>query len=255
LTCIFQVFTFVPSNGVTFDVNKATWNQKTGYRDQQVATYIYGAGTDIIYSFTCPTGGKLINYELTASNGEANIQWYSPSGEGMWLEVAIPPAAGAGSKSIDIPLKDQCQLFEARPNVGQGSIQYGEVSWSSSTQTVSMLVGFVMPDTDYTGRTCVLKLVNPISATGSKSFALFEFIPYAGEVLFKSWMATWNRKTGYRNRQLATYKVGDNKAVYSFPCPKPKSGINYDVVPTGGDVSIKWDTSATPYGGFKLEVL
>ncbi|KAA8893820.1 hypothetical protein FN846DRAFT_895646 [Sphaerosporella brunnea] len=256
----FSIFNFVPSNGVTFDASKATWNQRTGHRDQQAATYTHGAGTDIIYSFTCPSGGKYLNYELAASRGEVNIQWYSPHGEGMWLEVVIPPNTPVkpptGSKPVaTIPIKDQVQLFEARPDAGQGSAQFGEVSWSSSKESVSTLVGFVMPDTDYTGRTCALKLFNPTAATGSKSFALFEFIPYGGEVIFKSWLATWNSKTGYRKRELATYKVGGDKPIYSFPCPKPKTGISYDLVPIGGEVSIKWDSSLKKTSGFQIEVL
>jgi hypothetical protein len=255
----FSVFEFVPSNGVTFDVTKATWNQRTGYRDRQLAIYTYEEGRDIVYSFTCPTGGKLLNYELTASNGEVNIRWNVPRGEGLWLEVVVPPATPLSAppvpKPIVIPLKDQCPLYEATANTGKGSMQFGEVSNSARNQMVSTLVGWVMPAEDYTGRTCTLRFSNPTTATGSKSFAVFDFIPYGNEVIFKSWLATWNSKTGYRNLERTIYKVGDDKKpVYSFLCPGPGKGVNFDLVPTGGDVSIKWNTQGTPAGGPRLEV-
>jgi hypothetical protein len=251
----FSVFSFVPTNGYSFDVNTASWNHKTGYRDQQLATYKYGGSTgDLVYSFTCPSDGKLLNYELTSANGESKLQWDTSIGQGLWLEVVTASAAVKRS-SVPIPFADQCQLLEAQPNTARGSIQYGEVSQKGSGHIVSMLVAFIMPtNQDLTSRTCSLQFKNPSEATGSKTFALFEFVPNPGNYrgIFESWHASWNSRTGYRNRHLATYKVGTAGPVYKFPCPARGKGVNFEVVPSNGDVSIKW---ISDNGGFSLVAL
>lgn len=41
--------------------------------------------------------------------------------------------------------------------------------------------------------------------------------------------------------------------VYSFKCPGPGKGLNYELVPTNGDVSIKWTN--TNGGGPFLEIV
>jgi hypothetical protein len=250
---IFSVFSFVPSNGYSFDPNTASWNHKTGYRDQQLATYKYGGSTgDLVYSFTCPSGGKLLNYELTSANGESNLQWDTALGKGLWLEVVTASAAAKRASSVRIPFADQCQLHEAQPNTAFGSIQFGEASQKGSGNIISTLVAFIMPaGQDLTARTCSVSFSNPSSATESKTFALFEFVPNKGNI-FESAVASWNSRTGYRNRQLATYKVGTAGPVYNFPCPAPGKGVNFEVVPTNGDVSIKW---TVPTGGLSLWAL
>ncbi|CCX09724.1 hypothetical protein FPQ18DRAFT_334010 [Pyronema domesticum] len=83
----FAVFEFIPSNGVTFDISKATWNQRTGYRNRELATFKVGEGSDLVYSYPCPTDGKGLNFELTSSNGDSEIQWNSNWNQGLWLQV------------------------------------------------------------------------------------------------------------------------------------------------------------------------
>ncbi|KAA8913126.1 hypothetical protein FN846DRAFT_903060 [Sphaerosporella brunnea] len=247
----FSVFSFVPTNGVTFDPNTATWNQKTGYRDQQLATFQYGASGDLVYSFTCPTGGKLLNYELTSANGDSNLQWDTSLEQGLWLEV-VSGGVEKRAAPVPIPYYDQCQLHEAAPNTAFGSSVSGVSSQYSSGHIITTLVAFVMPTgKDLSTRTCSVEFVNGF-ATGSKSFALFEFVPNQGKT-FKSALATWNSRTGYRNNQLATYKVGSSVGpVYKFPCPGPGKAVNFEVVPTNGDVYIAW---TKPAGGLTLKAL
>ncbi|KAI5782642.1 hypothetical protein EDC01DRAFT_664378 [Geopyxis carbonaria] len=259
----FTLWSFVPSNGNIFDPHRATWNQKTGYRDRQLATHTYVLnGPDIVYSLPCPAGGKFLNYELTSANGESNMQWYTPNGEGLYLEVAVPvkppTAPTTPRRPIPIPSRDQAQMFESRPTSGSGSIQYGDVSSTAVGIQTTTLVAYVMPDSpNYAARTCRLRFSNPTATSGSRSFALFEFVPHDGRQIFRSDTASWNAKGGYRNRQLALHKVEGSAAatVYTFPCPAPGVGLNYELVPTGGEGRVTWNTAATPAGGLALEVV
>jgi hypothetical protein len=247
----FSVFSFVPSNGYTFSASTASWNQKTGYRDQQLATFKYGAGSDLVYSFTCPQGGELLNYELTSANGESNLQWDTATGQGLWLEVET--AAVTRRAATHIALADQCQLHEAQPETAFGSIQHGEASQKGSGKIITTLVAFIMPSQeDLTSRTCSLYF-SASQASGSRTFTLFEFTPSGDQEIFSSLTAKWNSRTGYRNRELATYKVGSTAGpVYNFPCPAPGKVVNFEIVPTNGDVSLKW---TVPAGGLSLWAL
>ncbi|KAF8252936.1 hypothetical protein K440DRAFT_627078 [Wilcoxina mikolae CBS 423.85] len=84
----FTVLDFTPANGKeTFDPRRATWNQKTGWRGNELAVYKVGGGSNLVYSRPCPSEGRPLNFELVPSNGDVNIQWLPSRGQGLWLEV------------------------------------------------------------------------------------------------------------------------------------------------------------------------
>lgn len=261
----FQLFEFVPNNGDTFNVNTVTWNSKGGYRNQQLTTYTYTTDGSLVYSFTCPSGGKKLNYEFVSANGDNNLTWNWVEGEGPYIEVVHHSAKRdddnggnddelAKRGPVSIPLAAQTLLREQTPNTPIGPVSSGRVSQSGSGKIVTTLIGFVMPSQNLRGRTCVLRFSKPATYTGSKQFRLYEFIPNGGRTTFDPSVATFNFRTGYRNRDLGVSTVSGSSSftVYKFNCPAPKTGVNFDVTPTNGDVSITWDNWK---GGFTLTAL
>lgn len=252
----FQLFEFIPTN---FNVWTASWNSKGGYRNQQLTTYKYvKGGSSLVYSFTCPSGTKKLYYEVVSANGDNNLSWDWTNGEGLQLEIVTRPAkrdeALEKRAPVNIPLASQTLLREQFPNTPVGPVSSGEVSQSGSGKIVTTLIGFIFPSQDLSSRTCVLKFSNPTVFTGSKKFNLFEFIPNNGRKIFDANAATYNFRTGYRNRDLGTSTVTSTAAftVYTFKCPGPNSGVSFDVAPSNGDVSIKWNNWN---GGFTLTAL
>jgi hypothetical protein len=69
----------VPNEGDTFNPDTATYNSKTGFRDQQLAIFVVGNGNPV-YSFECPPAGTIVNYEAAPSNGDDDVEWFSPGG-------------------------------------------------------------------------------------------------------------------------------------------------------------------------------
>jgi hypothetical protein len=65
----------VPNEGDTFNADTATFNQRTGYRDQQLKIFVAGSGNPV-YSFKCPPAGTIVNYEAVPSNGETDVEWF-----------------------------------------------------------------------------------------------------------------------------------------------------------------------------------
>jgi len=248
-TLMFQVYDFTPSNGRMFDPKKASWNKKTGSRGKSLATFKAG-GKNLVYSFPCPAGGKLLNYELVPE-GTVNMQWQYPGSTGLWLEVA-PKGTPQSPPTIRVNMKDQVNLREGHG--GTGSIQYGEINRSEPGKTVTTLVGFIMPtNKDYTKHTCNLRFGKTTEATGTKTFKVYDFVPNNGLPIFQSWLVSWNNKRGVRKAERATFKLGSSGPVLAFPCPKRGAGVNYEIVPTKEAVNIKWDT--TNGGGFWVEVV
>jgi hypothetical protein len=142
-----------------FDYKKASWVNKHGYRDRDLAIHRAGRKCNFVYSFKCPTGGKWINYEVVPV-GDVNMQWPkmpAPSKEGgLWIEVVVPkknPSTPSNPtptfKPVRIDSKDQVQVREAMGSSGIGSIQLGEINRSTKGNTITTLIGFVMPKTDY----------------------------------------------------------------------------------------------------------
>lgn len=257
----FQLFEFVPNNGDSFNVWTASWNNKGGYRNQQLTTFKYvKGGNDLVYSFPCPSGGKKVNYEFVSANGDNNLSWDWTNGEGPYLEIISQGVTKRDEESLEkrapvsIPLASQTLLKEQFPNTPVGPVQSGEVSQSGSGKIVSTLIGFIFPSQDLSSRTCVLKFSNPTVFTGSKTFRLFEFIPNNGRTIFDATYATYNFRTGYRNRDLGVSTITSTAAftVYTFKCPAPGAGVSFDVAPANGDVSIKWNNWN---GGFTLTAL
>ena len=254
----FALFEFVPNNGDTFNPYTASWNSKGGYRNQQLTTYKYvKGGNSLVYSTLCPSGGKKWNFEFVSANGDNNLSWDWTNGEGPYLEI-IPKVAKRDETlekraPVNIPLASETLLREQYPNTATGPVGSGEVSQSGSGKIVTTLIGFIFPSQDLSSRTCVLKFSNPTVYTGSKKFSLFEFIPNNGRTIFDASYATWNFRTGYRNRDLGIYTVTSTPfTVYTFKCPAPGSGVSFDVAPSNGDVSIKWNNWN---GGFTLTAL
>ncbi|KAF8242663.1 hypothetical protein K440DRAFT_616224 [Wilcoxina mikolae CBS 423.85] len=246
-TLSFKVYDFIPTNGRTFDSKKASWNKKSGKTGKSLATFkVGGKNKNLVYSFPCPKGGKMLNYELVPEGG-VNMQWPYPDSTGLWLEVVKAPKPPV----VRIDMKDQVNLREGWG--GTGSIQYGEINTSEPGKTVTTLVGFIMPSEDYTKRTCNLRFGKVTSASGTKTFKVFDFVPNNGLPIFQSWLISWSKKGGVRKAERATYKVGGNGLVLSFPCPKRGTGINSEFAPTKEPVNIKWDT--TNKGGFWIEVV
>jgi len=67
-------------------------------------------------------------------------------------------------------------------------------------------------------------------------------------------LVSWQDKRGKRGSQLSTYKLGEKKPVWTFKCPTPGKGVNFEFVPTEDKVNIK-QNSAEHKGGPWIEVV
>ncbi|KAF8536714.1 hypothetical protein BDD12DRAFT_849694 [Trichophaea hybrida] len=190
------------------------------------------------------------------------MQWPpqpAPSKEGgLWIEVVAPKTNPSTSSEpfspVRIDSKDQVQVIEAMGSGGIGSAQWGEINRSTKGKTITTLVGFIMPETDYSTRTCNLYFTKEYASSGTKTFKLYNFTPNGGAEIFESFLVSWQDKRGKRGSQLSTYKLGENKPVWTFKCPKPGKGVDFEFVPTEEKVNIKWN-SVQGKGGPWVEVV
>jgi len=76
----FSLFSFVPSSGNSFNSAIATFNQRTGYRNNDEGAYTVTTSTTYITEFQCPGPSTYLNYELVPTNGVVDIEWYQYNG-------------------------------------------------------------------------------------------------------------------------------------------------------------------------------
>ena len=66
----------MPNDGAkTFDVDKATFNSKTGYTDALLTVFVVGSPGPV-YEFDCPPAGSIINFEVVSSDLVTDVEWY-----------------------------------------------------------------------------------------------------------------------------------------------------------------------------------
>ncbi|KAF8536763.1 hypothetical protein BDD12DRAFT_807512 [Trichophaea hybrida] len=119
-----------------------------------------------VYDFI-PTNGRTFDSKKASWNKKTG-----KTGKSLTTFKASKPPV------VRIDMKDQVNLREGWG--GTGSIQYGEINTSEPGKTVTTLVGFIMPSEDYTKRTCNLRFGKVTSATGTKTFKVFDFVPNNG---------------------------------------------------------------------------
>ena len=163
--------------------------------------------------------------------------------------AAVPAAEHDKRATALILPTNQVVISMFAPDHPFGSHTWGNVTQVGSNRQ-STMVSFDLPN-GYSGSKCSLIFENAEWATGKKTFQLFKFIPF-NHISFET-TATFNSRTGYPDTTLGDpFVIGTSQGpVYTFDCPSNPTTLNYDVVPSNGDVSFGWKT---PEGGLKLKV-
>lgn len=162
---------------------------------------------------------------------------------------AALPAAEEKRAPTKIAPSAQVLISEYSPDYA-----FGDSVWASIyryDKSNSVLVAYQLGQ-DYSGRTCSLVFDGYDYVWGSQTFQLFKFVPNSGSS-FNAATATWNSRTGYRDiEQGGQYKVGTSSGpVHTFPCPSGSQTLNYEIVPSNGEMGLGW---TSPAGGLNLYV-